>query len=272
MKGIGPKRAEELETQGLRCVEDLLLHIPFRYEDRSRFYPIAHLQPGLRATVRGRVVTGTLRRTRVRGFSIFEAIVEDGSGSIRAVFFNQPYLRTLLAPGREVVLHGQAEISRYRGRNLVLQAPQFEVLSAGDDDTIHTGRMVPIYGRLPGLSSRMIRRAVHSILKMLPDVLLDPLPMGVAAKRRFPDRRAAFEGVHFPPEGCDPDLLARGETAAHRRLIFEEFFFLQLGFAISRSASDANGRANPLRVDGDIRSRLHRALPFHLTGAQNHPE
>ncbi|MFQ5877677.1 MAG: ATP-dependent DNA helicase RecG [Acidobacteriota bacterium] len=268
VRGIGPGRAADLEAQGLRCVEDLLLHLPFRYEDRSRFYPIADLRPGLRATVRGRIVTGALRRTRSRGFTIFEAVVEDDSGSIRVVFFNQPYLRTLLAPGREVVLHGQADLSRYARRGLVLQSPQFEVLSEADRDTIHTGRVVPIYGRLAGLSSRAIRRVVHSLLSSLSEELPDPLPAGVAAARGFPPRRRALLEVHFPPDGADPGLLAAGRTAAHRRLIFEEFFFLQLGFALSRREREAVRPGRPLRIDDAIRARLRAALPFRLTGAQ----
>jgi ATP-dependent DNA helicase RecG len=268
VKGIGPRRAAELEDHGLRCVEDLLLHLPFRYEDRSRFWPIAGLEPGIKATVRARVVTGTLRRTRVRGFTIFEALVEDGSGTIRAIFFNQPYLRTLLAPGREVVLHGQAELARFGRRSLVLQAPQFEVLGDDDRETIHTGRVVPIYHRLPGLSSRAIRRLVHGVLEALPQPLPDPLPAGLGSARGFPPRHRCFADVHFPPESLDPVQLLGERTPVLERLIFEEFFFLQLGFALSRRQDEALPRRPPLRVDEGIRSRLRAALPYHLTAAQ----
>jgi ATP-dependent DNA helicase RecG len=268
VRGLGPKRARDLEPAGLRCVEDLLYHLPFRYEDRSHFLPIAALAPGVRGTIRGRILTAVLRRTRARGLSIFEALVEDGSGAIRVVFFNQPYLRTLLARGREVILHGEAEIARFGRRDLILSSPQFEVLGHDDQEAIHTGRVVPIYVRLPGLSTRAIRRLMHAVLQELPATLPDPLPPGLAAARNFPPRREALARVHFPPEEIDPEALLSGRTPAHRRLIFEEFFFLQLGFALARRERDTMRRDGGLRVDEGIRARLREVLPFRFTAAQ----
>jgi ATP-dependent DNA helicase RecG len=269
VKGIGPRRAEALAEVGLRTVEDLLLHLPFRYEDRSAFLPIGALQAGVRATVRGRVLTAVLRRTRVRGFSIFEALVEDGSGAIRAVFFNQPYLRTLLTRGREVILYGEATVPRRGRHGLALESPQFEVVADEEGEVIHTGRVVPIYSRLPDLSTRSIRRLQHAILKGLPEDLADPLPAGVAAERGFPSRKQALLEAHFPPEDTDPTELQRRRTPALRRLIFEEFFFLQLGFALSRSGQEVAPRKGPaLRVDEALRERLRSVLPFRLTAAQ----
>ncbi len=267
VKGIGARRAEELRSVGLVTVEDFLFHLPFRYEDRSQFLPIAALLPGVRGTVRGRVVTAVLRRTRMRGLTIFEAVVEDQSGAIRALFFNQPYLRTLLVQGREVILYGEATPARWGRRGLVLQAPQFEVLTHDDQEAIHTGRTVPIYPRLPGLSTRSIRRLMHDLLAGLPPVLPDPLPAGMSSARGFPPRREALERVHFPP--ADDRLEGSpGRSPAHHRLIFEEFFFLQLGFALARRRSDAAPSEPGLRVDDGIRARLRAVLPFHLTEAQ----
>ncbi len=269
VKGIGPRRAGALEDEGLKTVEDLLLHLPFRYEDRSRFLPIASLAPGIKATVRGRVVTSALRRTRARGLTVFEALVEDASGSIRVLFFNQPYLRTLLASGREVILYGEASPARFGRRGLVLQGPQFEVLAEDDPEAIHTGRVVPIYPRLPGLSSRAVRRLLHAVLRALPEGLPDPLPAGLSAARDFPPRREAFAEAHFPPAHADPLELQSCRSRAHRRLIFEEFFFLQLGFALARrEAGEPRRQAPGVRVDEAIRARIRAALPFPLTGAQ----
>jgi ATP-dependent DNA helicase RecG len=269
VKGIGPRRAAALEEAGLRTVEDLLFHVPFRYEDRTAFLPISSLAPGVRATARGRVVTAVLRRTRKRGLTIFEAVIEDGSGAIRAVFFNQPYLRTHLTPGRELILYGEATPARHGRRGLVLQNPQIEVVPDADSEAIHSGRVVPVHPRLPEMSPRMIRGVVHRLLAELPADLPDPLPAGVVAERGFPARRRAFEQVHFPPADADPGALASFRTPAHRRLIFEEFFFLQLGFALARRESDAQGRPGPrLQVDDALRARLRAVLPYHLTGAQ----
>jgi ATP-dependent DNA helicase RecG len=269
VKGIGPRRAAALEEAGLRTVEDLLFHVPFRYEDRTAFLPIAALAPGVRATSRGRVLTAVLRRTRTRGLTIFEAVIEDGSGAIRAVFFNQPYLKTHLTPGRELILYGEVTPARHGRRGLVFQNPQIEVVSDADTEAIHTGRVVPVHPRLPEMSPRTIRGVVHRVLRDLPPDLPDPLPAGIAAARGFPARRVAFHEVHFPPADADPGALAGCRTPAHRRLIFEEFFFLQLGFALSRAESDARGRPGPrLVVDDAMRARLRAVLPYHLTGAQ----
>jgi ATP-dependent DNA helicase RecG len=268
LRGIGPKRAEELRERGLVAVEDLLFHLPFRYEDRSRFLPIASLAPGFRATVRGRVRTAVLRRTRAREFTIFEALVEDDSGTIRVIFFNQPYLKTAMPPGREVILYGEAGPARFGRRGLVLQSPQFEVLSEEDPEAIHTGRVVPIYPRLPGLSTRAIRRLMHSILGGLPDVLPDPLPPGLARDRGFLPRLEALRLAHFPPEDADLEALNEFRSPFHRRLIFEEFFFLQLGFALARRQREARPSEPGVLVNDTIRSRMRAALPFHLTGAQ----
>ena len=243
--------------------------MPFRYEDRSAFLPIAALLPGVRATIRGRVSTAALRRTRTRGLTIFEAVIEDGSGAIRAVFFNQPYLKTLLPRGRDVILYGEATPARHGRHGLALQSPQIEVVPDGDAEAIHTGRVVPIHPRLPEMSPRTIRGVVHHLLRELPADLADPLPAGVAAARGFPARRRAFAEVHFPAPDADPAALAGFRTPAHRRLIFEEFFFLQLGFALQRAASDARGRPGPrLAVDDGMRARLRAVLPYRLTGAQ----
>src|SRR6185295_5655639 len=150
-------------------------------------------------------------------------------------FFNQPYLRTALPAGREVILHGEATVARFGRRGLVLQGPQFEILSDEDQEAVHTGRVVPIYPRLPGLSSRAIRRLIHSLLKALPEALPDPLPAGLSSERAFPPRREAVAHAHFPPQEADLADLNAFRSPYHRRLIFEEFFFLQLGFALARS-------------------------------------
>jgi ATP-dependent DNA helicase RecG len=269
VKGIGPARARALEEAGLRTVEDLLLHLPLRYEDRTAFLPIAAFLPGVRASVRGRVLSAVLRRTRSRGLTIFEALLEDGSGALRVVFFNQPYLRTVLTRGREVILYGEAKPARAGRRGVVLESPQIEIVVPGEDEPIHTGRVVPIHPRLPGLSPRLIRTLVHRLLQELPETVPDPLPRAVAAARGYPPRRTALREVHFPPADADPGAIAQRRWPSQERLVFEEFFSLQVGFAVSRRESEAHGRRGPmLRVDDALRDRLRAVLPFRLTGPQ----
>ena len=104
LKGVGPRRAADLEHAGLLTVEDLLYRFPLRYEDRSRLQPIGTLKPGQTAAVSGRVLASGLRSTRRPGFKIFEAAIDDGSGSIRAAWLNQPFLKDILMRGQHVVL------------------------------------------------------------------------------------------------------------------------------------------------------------------------
>ena len=110
LKGVGPKRAADFEHAGLRTIEDLLYRFPLRYEDRSHLQPIAALKPGQTAAVAGRVLACGLRGTRRPGFKIFEAAIDDGSGSLRAVWLNQPFLRDIFMRGQHVVLYGLVEM------------------------------------------------------------------------------------------------------------------------------------------------------------------
>ena len=105
LKGVGPRRAADLEHAGLVTVEDLLYRFPLRYEDRSRLQSIASLKPGQTAALAGRVLSCGLRSTRRPGFKIFEAAIDDGSGSLRAVWLNQPFLKDIFMRGQHVVLN-----------------------------------------------------------------------------------------------------------------------------------------------------------------------
>src|SRR5437867_3252526 len=106
LKGVGPRRAADFAKVGLVTVEDLLYRFPIRYEDRSRLQPIASLKPGQTASIAGRILSCGLRSTRRPGFKIFEAAVDDGSGSLRAAWLNQPFLRDIFVRGQHVVLYG----------------------------------------------------------------------------------------------------------------------------------------------------------------------
>src|SRR5581483_5827104 len=106
LKGVGPRRAADLSRAGLQTVEDLLYRFPIRYEDRSRLQPISSLKPGTTASISGRVIACGLRSTRRPGFKIFEAAIDDGSKSVRAVWLNQPYLKDIFTRGQQVVLYG----------------------------------------------------------------------------------------------------------------------------------------------------------------------
>jgi ATP-dependent DNA helicase RecG len=266
LKGVGPRRAADLEHAGLVTLEDLLYRFPLRYEDRSRLQPIASLKPGQAAAVSGRVLVSGLRSTRRPGFKIFEAAIDDGSGSVRAVWMNQPYLKDVFMRGQHVVLYGLIET---RGSASVqILNPQYEILDDEDGETIHTGRIVPVYEKTGTVTPKMQRRLVHEVLQNLPTDLPDPLPEEVRLRLGLPSRYAALMATHFPPSDTAVEALNVFATPAQRRLIFEEAFLFQMGVLARRHTASTEQKPQPIRVDDRIRDSARAVLPFRLTNGQ----
>jgi ATP-dependent DNA helicase RecG len=268
LKGVGPRRASDLQRVGLQTVEDLLERFPLRYEDRGRLRSIQSLKSGERASFAGEIVDCGLRTTRRPGFKIFEALIRDASGAIRAVWLNQPFMRDVLQRRQRVVLFGPVE--RRAGGGLQVTNPQYEILDADEetDETIHTGRIVPVYERAGSVTPKMQRRIVHDVLQCLPTSLDDPLPEVVRIRHGFPDRRHALYHAHFPEAGTSEKTLNEFRTPAQVRLIFEEFFLFQIGLLLRRRAADAERKPAVIRVDDRIRASARRVLPFRLTPGQ----
>jgi ATP-dependent DNA helicase RecG len=266
LKGVGPRRAADLTRLGLATVEDLLSRFPLRYEDRSRMQPIAALRPGQTASIAGRVLSCGVRATRRPGFKIFEAAVQDATGSLRVSWLNQPFLRDVIAAGQHVVLFGPVEMRGHGG--LQLTNPQYEIVEDEEGETIHTGRIVPVYEKAGSLTPKMQRRLVHEALLRLPAEIPDPLPEPLRLRLGLPSRRAALQGAHFPPADASLEELNRFATPAQRRLIFEEAFLFQLGLLARRRAASLDQKPLALRVDAAVRASARAVLPFRLTAGQ----
>jgi ATP-dependent DNA helicase RecG len=293
LKGVGPRRAADLRHAGLVTVEDLLYRFPIRYEDRSRFQTIASLKPNLPASVSGEVLSSGIRPTRRPRFKIFELLLRDATGSLRAIWFNQPFLKDVFKPHQRVILYGKLELNSY---GLQMQSPQYEIVGgaegadgaggaegAGADgaegasaegasaegaDALHVGRIVPIYEKTGTLTTKMQRVLVHQALETLPRSVPDPLPDEVRRRQALIDRRSALEQVHFPTAGMSIEELNGFRSPAHRRLIFEEFFLFQLGIVLRRRRADAERKGRPVVVTDSTREAVRRVLPFKLTGDQ----
>lgn len=266
---VPPARAAELEDAGVATVLDLLLRLPFRYEDRTSLTPIAELVPeGPATTVRGTVLSAKLIRTRRPGFSIVEAIVDDQSASLRLVFFNQPYLVKWLTPKREVFVYGSPTLGTKFRKGLVMQSPELETVDAGDP--LATGRVVPIYRRLPGITPRMRRALVARLLDALADRLPERLDPELRKRFSLPALSPSLREAHFPGSTgapADPGLFERRESPHLARLVFEEFLEFQLSLQKRRAARQTE-KAAALEADDAIRERLRALLPFPLTNAQ----
>jgi ATP-dependent DNA helicase RecG len=266
VKGVGPARADALGKEGVRTVEDLLYRFPLRYEDRRSFTPIADLREGMRTAVAGTIAVAGLRRAR--RVSLFEVRLEDGSGRLKALWFNQPFLQDVLTRGRRVILFGTVEKDEYGGARVMMSSPQHEL--AGEEDTsgVHVGRVVPIYEKAGGLSGQMLRRVLAQLAEQLPAELPDPLPAAVRERLGVIGRADALRAIHRPPDDADVALLNRARGPAYERLILEELFLFQLGLARRHEGAKERRKDAVFEVNDRVRDAVKRILPFRLTGAQ----
>lgn len=267
VKGIGPQRAQMLAAKGLTTVEDLLAYIPFRYEDRSNVKTIAQLAPGEMATVIVEVRSAKMAGFRRRDLGLFEASFTDSSRDVLAgKWFHGKYLAGVIAPGQKLALFGKVEYDSFSG-SLSMLHPEFEVLTGDDEDAaLHVGRIVPIYEAIQKISTRVLRTLLHRVLgEMAPQA--DQLPPFLRDRLKLVDRWTALRHVHFPPPESDLRLLNAFRSAAHFRLILEEFFWLECGLALKRNkARSMPGIA--FELSDRVRERIKEMLPFKPTGAQ----
>ena len=278
VKGIGPRLAELLAAKGIQTLDDLVHYLPFRYEDRLNPRGIAELRPGEMATVIAEVRTSGLFRTR--RMPIFQMTAGQGRTRLKCIWFNATYLRDKFKPGQIVALYGKVE-EDYRGGELQLTQPQFEIIGEASDDngsdaaeqklaaSLEIGRVVPIYesagqGRL---TSRWFRRIIHAALENLPADLPDPIPALVRRHLNLISPREALQKVHWPEPGEIMQDLQSSRTPAHVRLIFEELFFVELGLELKRREQKAQ-TGIAFRLDDRARAAIKKILPFHPTAAQ----
>ena len=270
VKGVGPRVAEKLQERDIRVVEDLLYHLPFRYEDRLNPRPLNELVPGEMASVIAEVRGTALLRTR--RMPIFEMTVGQGPNSLKCMWFHGAYLQGKFHPGQMLALYGKVEPSRSRAGSFKMIQPQIEILpgeNEAEETLLEVGRIVPVYESLGGaqLSSRWLRRVIYRLVEDLGGTLPETLPTELCERLQLPSRAEALRNAHFPPAGTGLRALQSAATPAHRRLIFEELFFLELGLELKRRRMrDRLGPA--FAADSRVREALKRVLPFHPTAAQ----
>lgn len=277
VRGIGPRRSEMLAAHGIRTIGDLLGYLPFRYEDRTQFRPIVSLREGEWVLIQGRVCSTGGFDTRRKGFSVFEMLVRDSSGSIRVKFFNQPYLREVYKPGISLVVYGQVKRDPYSHSALVLMNPECEVLEQEQGAaSVHSGRVVPIYRRLADLRPRTLRQIMYSVLSGIPRDIPDALPAALGSRLRLLPKAKAVQLVHFPvPRGRtaaerqkELAALNAGLSPAHKRLIFEELFEFQVAVGMVRQNRARHVKERRFHLGDSVRLALKKILPFHPTEAQ----
>ncbi len=253
VSGVGDSRAELLERLGVSTVRDLLNLFPRRYDDYSRMKPINRLKPGEVVTVIG-VVDRIQIATTQRGGKRVEAYLDDGSDHLRLNWFNQPWMAKQLESGEPYVVSGK--VDQYLGR-LVINSPEVEPV---ERESLHAGRIVPIYRLTEGLSERVLRRIMHDAVNEWAPRLPDPLPLEVRENADLMDRGDAVAQAHFP------DTWEDMEAALHR-LAFDELLILHLAM-LQRRRQWQSRQGAPLAVADEWIETFVSHLPYELTAAQ----
>ena len=252
--GIGQSFITKLKRLGITNVTELLNHFPARYEDFSQIYKIADLIPNQEATIQGQIEEIEGRRAWRRNLYIVECLITDDTGSIKAVWFNQPYIKNVLQPGRLANFSGKVS----KGEEIHLSNPTYELVNERQE-TRHTARIVGIYPETRGLTSKGFRYLIKPILDNLAK-LPEYLPEEILKKNRFPDINRAIKQIHFPDE--------LGEAlTAKKRFEFEDLLLLQL-WNLKQKIELAKNNAPMVEADVDYMRDLLKDLPFTLTLSQ----
>jgi len=255
VKTFGGSRGRELRKAGIVSVADLLMHVPRTYIDRSRSTPIAEAPLDTEVTVIGRVHSLDSRRVR-KNLVIVEATITDGVSRLKAIWFNQTYRERQLATDSEVALSGKIE--RFRGR-LQMKSPAVDVLSS-PSEALNTGRIVPIHPSVGSVTPGYMRRGIHNALRRSRPIP-DPVPEPILRRAEVMDRDRAFSLIHFPDDLSEV-------RDARRRLVFDEFFRLELALAMHKKRQELAATGITHRPDGSLTRRFLAGLPYRLTPAQ----
>ncbi len=261
LKGVGPQAAEALARLGIKSAQDLLRHIPRRWEDRTHFRRVADLQAGEMVTVNGTISAVTTKYPRPK-MAITQAMLSDGGTALTLFWFNQPFMertfKQLMERKTPIVAYGQI---RRNGWAFEMQNPEWEELGA-DGDSLSANRIVPIYALTEGVRQGRLRKLVDLALQTVLPTAREALPPEILLRHKLVGVQTALQNVHFP--ASEADLYA-----ARRRLIFEEFFLLQTRLARKRRENHHAGDGIAFRLDAQkLQADLREIVPFELTGAQ----
>jgi len=253
---IGPVYQKKLKRLGIKTVRDLLFHFPYRYDDFSKISLISEVKTGETFCIQGKILEIKTIKTWKRRMFLTNAIIEDKTGAIKVVWFNQPYLINTLKGGDYVCLAGKA----IQGENgLHLSNPTYERIFENKVLT-HTGRIVPVYPETAGLSSRWLRFIIRPLLASLRNEIKDPIPDFVRNKYKLLPMVKALWQIHFP----DSENLAK---KSQERFSFEELFFIELFVLRERiKISQQKGISMPIKIE--LVKKFADSLPFKLTDAQ----
>jgi len=264
LTGIGAQTANRLEKLGIRIIQDLIFHLPHRYEDRTRVYPIGTLAAGMTVLICGKV---ELIDILPRGRTSLVCRISDGTGFITLKFFHfTANQHNALKPG--TLISCFAEV-RYGFAGLEMVHPEYKVIT-NPDSCITETRLTPVYPLTEGLSQNLIRKAIRQALALCsndPELLTDWIPESILKQCHYPSLAEAIQTLHAPDESVTIEALQNGSVPALKRLAFEELLTHYLSLRKSKNKIKA-WQAPEFISDKITTDHFIRSLPFKLTGAQ----
>lgn len=267
VKGVGPKRAKLFEKKGILTVEDGLYFLPRSYEDRRHLKKISELRAGGKETGFGEILLSGTAFYQNKKKRVFEVVVGDGSGTITLKWFrgNERYLKERFKKGQRMIFSGEVRWFNYQKE---IHHPDVEIVEGDiEEDYLNFKRIVPIYSETEGLYQKTLRRLLKSIVDGYSDELMSPIPAEIVERQDLIDFSEAFRRVHFPPDGESIEKLNLQRSDGHRRIIFDEFFFLELGLALKKRGVALEAGIS-FKTGGTLSKKLLNQLSFQLTRAQ----
>ncbi|AZO95232.1 ATP-dependent DNA helicase RecG [Halocella sp. SP3-1] len=257
IKGVGPAYKKLLGKLNITTVEDLLYYFPRDYQDRSKYVPMNSVKPGQEITIKGKVLKIYEQKIK-RGLRILKVTISDGSDCINGTWFNQSYLKKKFQKGKEYIFSGKLSDKAWGFGKKEINNPVFEELESGE--TIHTGRVVPIYALTEGISQQKLREIMYKALSDFACHVNDILPDYLIKRYKFPDIATSLWGLHFPRD-------RKHYIAARKRLAFEELFLLQL-LVLQRKKNLTGIKGVEHKEETNTLDKFQEILPFKLTTAQ----
>ena len=272
IKGVGPKLAEAFQRLGVATVADALFLLPHRYEDRRELRSVGSLRPGRTEVFEGVVLSATTSTTK-GGRKQYEVLVGDETGtiSLKWFHFNAVWMKKAWYTGRRGIFTG--EVNQF-GHHREIHHPEVEWLSAEDDikavmarDPATYGRIVPVYPLTEGLHQKTMRQVMKQVVDSFAGDLESAICRDILQRHHLLPLGEAVREAHFPSPEADINRLNSGETPSHHTLVFDEFFYLELGLALKRRGFTLE-EGIAFEVNHTYTKPLLKLLPFTLTHAQ----
>ncbi|MDB9823250.1 ATP-dependent DNA helicase RecG [Deltaproteobacteria bacterium] len=264
IKGVGPKRAVLLARKGLNTILDLFYFMPIRYEDRTRISLINSAIEESPVLVKGMVVYGKEERFYPSRKRLYKILIKDDTGSLELLWFryNKPHLNNFVRPGAKLTAYGN--IKSGRGKKQMFHP---DITITDTNDSGDTFGIFPVYSSVEGISDNILRKVVRASLDTYMDDIIDPIPDDILNRTHLPRLSQSIERVHFPPKESSMERLKGADTPAHKRLIFDRFFYVMLAMTYRKKL---RGRVSkPVSsVPPDLMKEMKKFFGFTLTSEQ----